>query len=83
MRDLEENESRETMKTAFFRTPDGHLMFPSISKQKKFKACDRKKQYTNVAVNEMVKTIYRMEHRLLSTYLCPHCQMWHLTHVKQ
>lgn len=70
------------MKRSFFRTPKGTLMFPSKSSRDKYSECSRKEALTNAAANQIIKKVARKDHKLLYTYLCPHCKMWHLTHIK-
>jgi hypothetical protein len=70
------------MKTAFFKTENGSIKFESIGKRDKYKTCERKFSYTNLGANNAIKNVYKKEGKLLSTYTCPHCGMWHLTHVK-
>lgn len=70
------------MKTAFFKTENGNIKFESIGQRNRYKMCERKAAYSNFAANIAIKNLYKKEGKLLSTYTCPHCGMWHLTHVK-
>jgi hypothetical protein len=70
------------MKTAFFKTENGHIKFDSIGQRDRYKMCDRKTAYSNFAANLAIKKLYNKEKVILVTYLCPHCKMWHLTHKK-
>lgn len=70
------------MKISFFRTESGNIKFDSVSRRNKYKECERKAAYSNIAANIAIKKFYKTNERLLRTYLCPHCKMWHLTHTK-
>ena len=71
------------MKKAFFRTNNGSIMFDSKSSRDKYSECIRKEKLTNSAANKIIKKTCVRTGKLLYTYLCPHCRMWHLTHIKQ
>jgi hypothetical protein len=75
--------ARQQMKTAFFKTENGYIKFDSVGQRDKYKACERKFCYTNLVANIAIKNVYKKEGLLLSTYACPYCKMWHLTHKKQ
>lgn len=70
------------MKKAFFNLKGtGHIMFESVSKRDKFAECGRKEKLTNVDALKIIQKIFKRDHKMMRSYLCPHCKMWHITHT--